>query len=211
MRVIAGDARGRRLSAPPGRTTRPTSDRVREALFSSVSGELPGAVVLDLFAGSGALGIEALSRGAEYAVFVDDDRRAVSTVVGNLAALRLRARARVLQADAARFCAEPADALRLDRGRAGPPGPFDLVLADPPYAMPTPAVLALLGALAGAGALAGDTLAVVERERRDPHLDALAQGAQDRPGGFAWLRTRTYGDTALCYLRRTAAPAEEPA
>lgn len=200
--MIAGDARGHPLSAPPGRTTRPTSDRVREALFSSVGAELPGAVVLDLFAGSGALGIEALSRGAEYAVFVDDDRRATATVIGNLAAVRLRARARVVQADAARFCADPAAALRVDRGRAGPPGPFDLVLADPPYALPTPTVLALLGALATSGALADDTLAVVERERRDPHLEQLGDDPRGHPGGFTWLRNRTYGDTVLCYLRR---------
>jgi len=214
VRVIAGAARGHRLAVPPGRTTRPTSDRVREALFSSVAAELAGAVVLDLFAGSGALGIEALSRGAEYAVFVDDDRRAVGAVRGNLASVHLRARARVVRAAAARFCADPAEALRVDRGRGGPPGPFDLVLADPPYALALPAVLGLLDALAAAGALADDALAVVERERRDPHLDDLAETLRGRPGGFAWLRNRTYGDTVLCYLRRSPElqpePAEEP-
>lgn len=206
MRVIAGAARGHPLSAPPGRTTRPTSDRVREALFSSLSAELPGAVVLDLFAGSGALGIEALSRGAEYTVFVDDDKRAVGTVLGNLAAVRLRARARVVQADAARFCADPRDALRVDRGRGGPPGAFDVILADPPYALPLPTVLGLLDALVAAGSLTGDALAVVERERRDPHLATLGDDLHDHSSGFVWLRNRTYGDTVLCYLRREPAP-----
>jgi len=210
VRVIAGDARGHPLSAPPGRTTRPTSDRVREALFSSVAGELPGAVVLDLFAGSGALGIEALSRGAAYAVFVDHDRRAVGTVLRNLAAVRLRARARVVQADAGRFSADPLSALRVERGGGGPPGAFDLVLADPPYALALPAVLGLLDDLAVAGALAGGTLAVVERERRDPHLATVGEDLHDHSGGFAWLRNRVYGDTVLCYLRRSPAPAEEP-
>jgi 16S rRNA (guanine966-N2)-methyltransferase len=187
VRVIAGSARGRPLDAPPGRATRPTSDRVREALFSSLAAEVPGAVVLDLFAGSGALGIEALSRGAQFAVFVESERRAVRTIVGNLATAKLRARARVLEIDAARFSADP--------GRAVPELPFDLVLADPPYALALPAVYDLLETLAAAGALADDAVAVVERDRRDPDLD--------RPPapGFAHLRDRTYGDTLLRYLR----------
>jgi 16S rRNA (guanine966-N2)-methyltransferase len=192
VRVIAGSARGRTLSAPPGRGTRPTSDRVREALFSSLADEVPGAVVLDLFAGSGALGIEALSRGAGYAVFVDDDRRAVRTVRDNLAAARLAARALVLQADAARFCAAPAAALGR---RDGPPGPFDLVFCDPPYALALPAVLGLLGDLAGAGALARGAVAVVERDRRDADLE------RPGPARFVHDRDRVYGDTLLRYLR----------
>ena len=118
MRVVAGALRGRRLEAPRGRDTRPTSDRVRESLFA-ILGPLDGARVLDLFAGSGALGIEALSRGAGSAVFVDDDARAVAAVRANLDRLGLGAP--VHRADAAGFLGRP----------AGPP--FDLVLLDPPY------------------------------------------------------------------------------
>ncbi len=228
MRVIAGSAGGRRLTAPPGRSTRPTSDRVREALFSALADQVAGAVVCDLFAGSGALGIEALSRGASFVVFVDDDRRATRAVTENLSALRLRAAARVLTADAARFCADPLDALGAHRDRAkGLPGPFDLILADPPYALALPAVLGLLDDLAASGTVAPGALAVVERDRRDPDVAALEAGAGGRgqkeagAGGrdereagdqvgrsFGWVRNRTYGDTVLCYLRRV--PAEEP-
>src|SRR4051794_41764340 len=101
MRVIAGEWRGRPLKAPPGAATRPTSDRVREALFSILAGRVPGARVLDLFAGSGALGIEALSRGAESATFVDDATPAIAAVKANLTALG--ARAEVRRQDALRF------------------------------------------------------------------------------------------------------------
>jgi 16S rRNA (guanine966-N2)-methyltransferase len=185
MRVIAGSARGRRLATPPGHVTRPTADRVREALFSSIATELEGAVVLDLFAGSGALGIEALSRGAEYAVFVERERRAVRTIFTNLGAARLGARASVLEVDAARFCAQP------DRRRF--PRPFDVVFADPPYTTPDTTIAKLLGDLRTAGVLAPDALVVVERDRRDA-------GGQT-PEGFDHLRDRTYGDTVLRYLR----------
>lgn len=187
MRVIAGEARGRPLRAPSGRRTRPTPDRVREALFASIAGAVPGAAVLDLYAGSGALGIEALSRGAAFAVFVDDDRAAVRTVTANLTALRLRARARVAAVDAARFCAAP-----------GPEAPFDLVLCDPPYGEPLPRVLRVLATLDAAGGLAPDALVVVERDRRDPDLDRLV------PAPLRHERDRTYGDTTLRYLRRAA-------
>jgi 16S rRNA (guanine966-N2)-methyltransferase len=183
MRVIAGSARGRALAAPPGRTTRPTSDRVREALFSSLADAVRGAVVLDLFAGSGALGIEALSRGADFAVFVDDDRRAVRTIVTNLSNLRLRARAKVVEVPAARYCLEP-------RG----PLPFGVVLADPPYSTPLPAVLRMLADLVSAGGLAPGGLAVLERDRRDPDLDTPVAAPFDH------LRDRAYGDTVLRYL-----------
>ena len=123
VRVVAGQARGRRLVAPPGTDTRPTSDRVREATFNALEsrGELDGAKVLDLFAGSGALGIEALSRGAAHATFVDHDRRALDAIQANLDATGLAARATVVPADAARYL-EGSDAT------------VDLVFLDPPYA-----------------------------------------------------------------------------
>ena len=122
MRVVAGRVGGRRLTAPPGTATRPTSDRVREALFS-VLGPLDGAQVLDLFAGSGALGIEALSRGAARATFVDNAPAAIRAVEANLAALGLADEAEVRRQDARAF-------LRSARGGRHE---YDLVLLDPPY------------------------------------------------------------------------------
>jgi 16S rRNA (guanine966-N2)-methyltransferase len=117
VRVVAGEFRGRRLAAPRGRRTRPTADRVREAIFSML-GDLSGARVLDLYAGSGALGIEALSRGAESAVFVERDARAAAVIERNLASLGLDQP--VVREDAVRF-------LALSEGM------FDLVFCDPPY------------------------------------------------------------------------------
>jgi 16S rRNA (guanine966-N2)-methyltransferase len=120
MRVVAGDARGRTITAPRGRDTRPTADRVREAVFNALHslGGVAEATVLDLFAGSGALGIEALSRGAAHATFVDRDRHALAAVRANLEATGLAGRATVRQADAMSF-----------EG-----GAYDLALLDPPYA-----------------------------------------------------------------------------
>ncbi|MGZ8566944.1 MAG: 16S rRNA (guanine(966)-N(2))-methyltransferase RsmD [Actinomycetota bacterium] len=122
MRVIAGSAKGMRLGpVPPG--VRPVSDRAREGLFSSLALEVPGARVLDLYAGTGAMGIEALSRGAEHAVFVDRSYQASAAIHGNLDRTHLADRATVVTRDAAAFLAEaPATS-----------GPFDLVLLDPPY------------------------------------------------------------------------------
>ena len=122
MRVVAGVAGGRRLQAPPGRDIRPTSDRVREAVFSSLAsqGAIDGATVLDLFAGTGALGIEALSRGAAGATFVDDNPAAVRTIEANLAGTGLAGQARVVRADVLRWLTTAV--------------PADLALVDPPYA-----------------------------------------------------------------------------
>jgi 16S rRNA (guanine966-N2)-methyltransferase len=122
MRVVAGSARGRRLQAPAGRSTRPTADRVREAVFNALGslGAVEGASVLDLFAGSGALGIEALSRGAARATFVDSDRRAVEVVRANLETVGLAGRATVVRGDVLSHLVDL--------------GPVDLALVDPPYA-----------------------------------------------------------------------------
>ena len=122
LRVVAGEAKGRRLAVPPGRDVRPTGDRVREAVFNALGSldAVEGADVLDLFAGSGALGIEALSRGAASVVFVERDRAAAATVEANLASTGLSG-GRLERRDAMDFLA--------DR-----PGPFDLALLDPPYA-----------------------------------------------------------------------------
>jgi 16S rRNA (guanine966-N2)-methyltransferase len=146
MRVVAGTARGRRLQAPPGEGTRPTADRVREATFNALAsmGALEGQV-LDLFAGSGALGIEALSRGVASATFVDTDARALAAVRANLAATDLEDRATVVRSDARRFLASG-------------PEPYDLALLDPPYAFSDEDWLGLLDALDAA-------VAVLESDR----------------------------------------------
>ena len=124
MRIIAGTAGGARIDAPPGRDTRPTLDRVRENLFNMLQGEVPGSRVLDLFAGSGALSLEALSRGAALAVMVDHDRQAVQVEKRNIQRLQMEDRTRVLQMDWRQ-------AVRLLAGEDS----FDLVFLDPPYEM----------------------------------------------------------------------------
>lgn len=143
--MVAGSARGRRLQAPPGTSTRPTSDRVREAVFNALGSlaAVEGATVLDLFAGSGAMGIEALSRGASACTFVDDDPRAVSAIRGNLAATGLDGT--VVRGDAMTI----------------PLPPVDLALLDPPYALDDGRWADLLGRLDA-------TLAVVESDREVP-------------------------------------------
>jgi 16S rRNA (guanine966-N2)-methyltransferase len=179
VRIVAGVAGGRRLAVPP-RGTRPTSDRVREAIFSAVQArrDLEGTRVLDLYAGSGALGLEALSRGAAHVRFVESDRRAVAVLRRNIEALGLRG-AEVTTADV------PA-ALRGDPGQ-----PYDVVLADPPYALDDGALGGVLGALVGGRWLAPGALVVVERAGR-----ALAPAW---PEGVVALTDRRYGDTSVHY------------
>src|SRR5436190_12141863 len=123
MRVVSGSAKGRRLQAPKGTYTRPTSDRVREAIFNTLGslGGIEGAAVADLFAGSGALGIEALSRGAAHVTFVDHDRHAVATIKANLAATGFDGQSRVVTGDVLGWLAAASAAA------------FDVVLIDPPY------------------------------------------------------------------------------
>lgn len=147
MRVVAGEARGRSLVAPKGRDTRPTADRVREAIFNALHslGGVEGSTVVDLFAGSGALGIEALSRGAAHVTFVDRDRQAVAAVRSNLEATGMADRATVRQGDALTNAA----------------GAFDLALLDPPYAFEDRDWAGLLGRLDA-------ELAVVESDRQVP-------------------------------------------
>ncbi len=190
MRVIAGELGGRRLKAPGGRDTRPTSDRVREAVFAML-GDVHAASVLDLFAGTGALGIEALSRGARSAVFVERDAAAARVLKGNLASLGIAGEAvEVRQVEALK-------ALREANARQET---YDLVFIDPPYgrARPTPAtsassiadgwgprLSAILPALLSPGARV-----VVESDRRAPiALD------------FAIERSRRYGDTSITIHR----------
>jgi 16S rRNA (guanine966-N2)-methyltransferase len=172
MRVIAGRWGGRRLQAPPGEGTRPTSDRVREALFSVLGARVEGARVLDLFAGSGALGIESLSRGAAEATFVDSAPASVRAVRANLAALG--AEAEVRRADARRFLGSASAAARQ----------YDLVFLDPPYRLVGRLERELTAALPAV--LAPGAAVVVESDRRAP-LEL----------GLPLLDERRYGDTLI--------------
>lgn len=176
-RIIGGVAGGRRIAVPP-RGTRPTTDRVRESLFNILAArrELTGLAVLDLYAGSGALGLEALSRGAATALFVESDPRSASVIARNIdtvglagATLRRGAVAAVLA--------------------AGAPSPFDLVLADPPYDVDATEVRAVLAGLSAGGWVRDGSVAVVER---------AAGGAPLRwPAGWSVWPARVYGDTRL--------------
>jgi 16S rRNA (guanine966-N2)-methyltransferase len=154
MRVIAGTYKGRRLQSPGGLETRPTGDRVREALFSILGDRVEGARVLDLFAGSGALGIEALSRGASEATFVDNAAAAARAVASNLEALGVDAQ--VVRAEARRFLGGASRSARQ----------YDLVFLDPPYRL----AASLGGDLSGplAGVMAPDAVVVCESDRRSP-------------------------------------------
>ncbi|NNH72654.1 16S rRNA (guanine(966)-N(2))-methyltransferase RsmD [Nocardia uniformis] len=177
-RIVAGSAGGRRLRVPPA-GTRPTSDRVREALFSVLAARMDfdGTRVLDLYAGSGALGLEALSRGASHALLVESDRKAGAVISGNIGDLGLPG-AELRRAAVASVLAVPP---------AG--GPYDLVFSDPPYAVDVTEVIANLEALATNGWLHDDALIVVERARRSPELAW--------PAGYYPLKSRTYGETRL--------------
>ncbi|MFW6091568.1 MAG: 16S rRNA (guanine(966)-N(2))-methyltransferase RsmD [Actinomycetota bacterium] len=181
-RIVAGVARGRRLRVPRGRAIRPTTDRVREALFSSVEsvlGAFAGLRVLDLYAGSGALGLEAVSRGAAYALLVESDPAAVRAIRENVAATGL-GDVEVRPGAVERVLAAP------------PAAPFRLVLADPPYAMEAEELTRVLGLLTH-GWLAADALVVVERSRR--------AAAVVWPSGLVGERQRNYGQTVLWYGR----------
>jgi len=172
VRVVAGTYRGRRLVAPPGDATRPTSDRVREALFSVLGASVEGARVLDLFAGSGALGIEALSRGAAATVFVDRAPEAIKAIRANLAALGI-------EADVRRSEARAAVRAALARGEA-----YDLVFLDPPYRRAAELGRELSEALPAV--LAPGARVVSESDRREPLELALAMTDE-----------RRYGDTLI--------------
>ncbi|KXK63153.1 16S rRNA (guanine(966)-N(2))-methyltransferase RsmD [Micromonospora rosaria] len=185
-RIVAGALGGRRIAAPPGAGTRPTTDRVREALFSAVQAvvDLGGARFADLYAGSGAVGLEALSRGAGHVLLVESDPRAARVTRENLAAVRAGPAARLVTGRVATVLA------------AGPDGgPYDVVFADPPYAMPGAEVTAMLAALRDGGWLADGALVVVERSTRTPPFDWV----QD----VTCERSRRYGETTLWYGRRS--------
>lgn len=185
MRIVAGKHRGRRIAAPPGDAVRPTSERAREALFNILAhgrfGTAPvyeDARVLDVFAGTGAFGLEALSRGARFATFIENDRAARETLAANIETLGEGARTRLLVADA-----------------TTPPradGAYDLVFLDPPYrsGLAAPA----LEALSRTGWLGPEALVIVELAAREDF---------EPPAGFEVLQERRYGAGRVAFLRRT--------
>jgi 16S rRNA (guanine966-N2)-methyltransferase len=185
MRIIAGQAHGRRLKAPRGLHTRPTSARARESIFSrlAIRMEIEGARVLDIFAGSGSLGIESLSRGAAHVMFVDSSREAAIAIRANLAQLGFEDRARMLVADVRRALSDLAAA------RAS----FDLVFVDAPFKDDTSnQVLAQLGAL---GLVAENGWTVVEQSKRAPEAPAA-------PEGFERVQVARLGDHRIAFYRR---------
>ena len=181
MRVVGGQLGGRVLRAPKGAATRPTSEKVREAMFAILP-DVAGAHVLDLYAGSGALGLEARSRGAAHATFVDSARPALEAVRANLRALGVEDRATVLAGDAPALAA-----------RHVPASPWDLVLVDPPYASDLAA--RAIAAIPPAH-LAADAVIVIEHDRRNTPPDAI--------GSLLRTDQRRYGDTLVSFYR--AAP-----
>jgi len=178
VRVVAGTSRGHPLVAPQGQQTRPTSDRVREAMFNALGSldVVEGAGVLDLFAGSGALGIEALSRGAARCTFVDQERRAIDAIRTNVAATGVADRTDIVTSDVLRYLAG-----------TGAGGDIDLVLADPPYAFDQwDDVMASIAVTVGGGIL------VIESDREI-----------DLPSTWSCVRQKRYGTTLVLIARRT--------
>ncbi|WP_306203831.1 16S rRNA (guanine(966)-N(2))-methyltransferase RsmD [Actinoplanes sp. RD1] len=189
-RIIAGTHGGRRLAAPPGAQTRPTSDRVREAYFSALGTmtDLDGARIADLYAGSGAIGLEALSRGAAHALLVESDAKAARAIRDNIVALRAGNAARLVTGKVLTLLAAPPEG-----------GPYDVVFADPPYAVGDDEVEEVQLALVANGWLADDAVVTFERSSRT--------SVKGKP--LSWVdgltadRSRRYGETTLWYGRRS--------
>jgi 16S rRNA (guanine(966)-N(2))-methyltransferase RsmD len=182
-RIVAGALGGRRLAVPTGRDTRPTSDRVREALFSTLESmvDLEGTRFADLYAGSGAVGLEALSRGAARVLLVESDPKAARVVRENVETLHAR-NVKISTDRVERLVKQPPDE------------PYDVIFADPPYALANEKIAELLAAL-GDGWLADEAVVVVERSSRSPQVEWV------QPLTFA--SSRRYGETLLCYGRRS--------
>lgn len=183
MRIVAGSLRGRSIAAPVAATTRPTSDRVRENVFNILTHgpdavPLDGTRVIDLFAGTGAMGFEAISRGAAYALFVEDDAGARAAIRENVEAFGLTGKTRIFRRDAT------------DLGPAGNIPPFDLAFLDPPYGRGF--ADRALDALAGGNWLTEGACVVIEERRGTPIVASPA---------FTILDTRDYGDTSVTFLR----------
>jgi len=189
MRIIAGEARGVRLATPEGRDIRPTLDRVREAFFSIVGPALPGSRFLDLYSGTGANGLEAISRGAARADLVESDRAAHTLIGQNIARTKLGDRARL-------------HALTLPEGlrRLTQDAPYDFIYADPPHSYTD--FDSIVAAIAENALLAPGGVFILEHATRTPTADAV--------GSFNRVRTAVYGETTLSFFRDdAAAPADE--
>ena len=183
LRVISGSCKGRKLKTVKGKTTRPTADRMREALFNILALKIPDAVVLDLFAGTGALGIEALSRGAKYSVFIENDRHAVSTIKENILLCQMGDKSKTIQWDIVNNLACIASTGLL----------FDIVFMDPPYRKDI--IPATIHNLVNTNTMKKSTDIIVEHagEKELPR-DILGYGVVDK---------RRYGNTAFSFLRLT--------
>ena len=186
MRIIAGEFRGRPLKAPKGNTTRPTTDRIKESMMSSLNsrtGGFEGLVVLDAFAGSGGLGLETLSRGAASVLFCEQDRHALDALTSNIATLKLSPlHARVRRGDVLKNVPLTA-------------GPFDLVLLDPPYAYPAEDVLAFLTSLHEGGALSPEVVVMYEHAASNKRVPEVFE-----PSFLEIVSSKKCGDITVCIL-----------
>ncbi|MEU7901911.1 16S rRNA (guanine(966)-N(2))-methyltransferase RsmD [Actinoplanes sp. NPDC049118] len=189
-RIIAGAHGGRRIVAPPGAQTRPTSDRVREAYFSAIATltDLDGARFADLYAGSGAVGLEALSRGAAHALLVEADGKAARAIRDNIVTLRVGNSARLVTGKVLQVLSGPPEG-----------GPFDVIFADPPYAVDDDEVAEVQRALVANGWLAEDAVVTFERSTRT----AVRGEPLKWVDGITEERSRRYGETTLWYGRRS--------
>lgn len=179
--MISGSCRGRKLKTVKGKTTRPTADRMREALFNILASKIPNAVILDLFAGTGALGIEALSRGAKYSVFIENDRRALSTIKENILLCQMGDKSATIQWDIVKnlTCIEPTARL------------FDIVFMDPPYKKDI--IPKTIENLKNTNALKKSTDIIVEH--------ASEKALPSEISGYDVVDKRKYGNTAFSFLR----------
>jgi 16S rRNA (guanine966-N2)-methyltransferase len=199
LRVIAGSRRGFRLQTPPGLDTRPITDRAKESLFGHLGDHrLVGATVLDLFAGSGAMAIEALSRGAATALLVDRGPAALDAISANLRWTGFDDVARVQRGDVMSFLGGP----------LVQPAPFTLAFCDPPFAMPDEQLATVLRALARPGWLDDDpddggATVVVRRAKGD--------GAPPLPPGWSCTWERTFGDTFVAVIAAEPPPGDDVA
>ena len=194
MRVITGEFRGRPLKAPKGDATRPTTDRMKESMMSSLESlvdSVEGARVLDAFAGSGALGLELISRGALCAIFCERDRNALNALQDNIATLKLSSR---------RALVKRGDVFKMPLGALGP---FNIVLLDPPYATDPQEIMSLLSRLNDSGALASDCVVMYEHGSKDDRVeDAISTSI------FTTLRSRSHGETTVRFLGITDKTAD---
>jgi 16S rRNA (guanine966-N2)-methyltransferase len=190
MRIISGIAKGRRLAAPKSQAVRPTSDRVKESIFNILGGEVKGKVVLDLFAGTGNLGIEALSRGARRALFVEKGRQALRLIQKNLSQLGMEQRSEILPRDVSR-----AIGVLEQRGE-----PFDLILMDPPYEKGL--IQNTLSKLLSHRIYHEDSILVIEHDRREPIPEVVE--------GWTLFRQRKIGNTLISFLSPSKPEVNDP-